>query len=273
MKKTNQNISDDENEEEQFENNIFCEEFKRVSEGKKIINLNKLLKMNVLNETGDFKINLCHIPTLYFLDSDKDGLFTVKDFINLSKIAEEKEKKYKRYEFTSQLQAHFTLMMSKKVCSEQGEAEFVSWIIKLVIGQFPSNLNTINHNSSKININNGNYNSTKNNSNNNVNNTNSNILSESEDDYNPDPSKYVDRTILRTLYDVLNVSTTHGIDFQSFFELMKINSDEIEENSEGNEEFILISVLEFFCRNFIRGFNKLIYDLGFESIIDNDSEG
>ena len=58
---------------------------------------------------------------------------------------------------------------------------------------------------------------------NNVNNTNSNILSESEDDYNPDPSKYVDRSILRTLYDVLNVSTTHGIDFQSFFELMKID--------------------------------------------------
>ena len=268
------NISDDENVEEEFENNIFCEEFKRVSDGKKIINLNKLLKMNVLNETGDFKINLCHIPTLYFLDSNKDGLFTMRDFINLSKIAEEKEKKYKRYEFTSQLQAHFTLMMSKKVCSEQGEAEFVSWIIKLVIGQYPSNLNTINHNSSKININNLNYNSTKNNnSNNNVNNTNSNILSESEDDYNPDPSKYVDRTILRTLYDVLNVSTTHGIDFQSFFELMKINSDELEENSEGNEEFILISVLEYFCRYFIRGFNKLIYDLGFESIIDNESEG
>ena len=268
----NTNLSDDENVEEEFENNIFCEEFKRVSEGKKIINLNKLLKMKVLNETGDFKINLCHIPTLYFLDSNKDGIFTMRDFINLSKIAEEKEKKYKRYEFTSQLQAHFTLMMSKKVCSEQGEAEFVSWIIKLVIGQYPSNSNTINHNSSKNNINNVNYNNTKNNSNNNVNNTNSNILSESEDDYNPDPSKYVDRSILRTLYDVLNVSTTHGIDFQSFFELMKINSDELEENSEGNEEFILISVLEFFCRNFIRGFNKLIYDLGFESIIDNESE-
>ena len=274
MKKTIQstNMSDDENVEEEFENNIFCEEFKRVSNGKKIINLNKLLKMNVLNETGDFKINLCHIPTLYFLDSNKDGLFTMRDFINLSKIAEEKEKKYKRYEFTSQLQAHFTLMMSKKVCSEQGEAEFVSWVIKLVIGKYPTNLNTINHNNSKMNVNSGIFNNTKNNSNNNMNNTNSNILSESEDEYNPDPPKYVDRSILRTLYDVLNVSTTHGIDFQSFFELMKINSDELEENSEGNEQFILISVLEFFCRNFIRGFNKLIYDLGFESIIDNDSE-
>ena len=258
MKKSiqNTNISDDENVEEEFENNIFCEEFKRVSDGKKIINLNKLLKMNVLNETGDFKINLCHIPTLYFLDSNKDGLFTMKDFINLSKIAEEKEKKYKRYEFTSQLQAHFTLLMSKKVCSEQGEAEFVAWLIKLVTGGLPQNPPT----QAKNNIGNGN-------------NTNSNILSESEDDeYNPDPTKYVDRSILRTLYDVLNVSTSHKIDFQSFFELMKINSDELEENSEGNEEFILISVLEFFCRNFIRGFNKLIYDLGFESIIDNDFE-
>ena len=181
MKKLVQNInlSDDENVEEEFENNIFCEEFKRVSNGKKIINLNKLLKMNVLNETGDFKINLCHIPTLYFLDSNKDGLFTMKDFINLSKISEEKEKKYKRDEFTSQLQAHFTLMMSKKVCSEQGEAEFVSWIIKLVIGKYPANLNTINHNNSKMNLNSGNFNNTKNNSNNNVNNTNSNSLSES----------------------------------------------------------------------------------------------
>jgi hypothetical protein len=241
--------------EEEFENNIFYEEFQRVSEGKNTINLKKLLKMDVSNETGDFKINLCHIPTLYFLDSDKDGHFTKKDFINLSKIAEEKEKKYKRYEFTSQLQAHFTLLMSKKVCSEQGEAEFVSWLIKLVTGVLPNNppLEGVKKN----NIGNGN-------------NTNSNILSESEEDeYNPDPSKYVDRSILRTLYDVLNVSTSHKIDFQSFFELMKINSDELEENSEGNEEFVLISVLEFFCKNFIRGFNKLIFDLGLESIIEN----
>ena len=239
--------------EQEFENNIFYEEFQRVSEGKNVINLKKLLKMDVSNETGDFKINLCHIPTLFFLDSDKDGLFTKKDFINLSKISEEKEKKYKRYEFTSQLQAHFTLLMSKKVCSEQGEEEFVSWLIKLVTGGLPPNPPIIGKNNSKNN------------------NTNSNILSESEDDeYNPDPTKYVDRSILRTLYDVLNVSTSHKIDFQSFFELMKINSDELEENSEGNEEFVLISVLEFFCKNFIRGFNKLIFDLGLESIVENE---
>ena len=259
-----QNISleEDSKIDAEFENNIFYEEFQRVSEGKPYINLKKLLKMDVSNETGDFKINLCHIPTLYYLDSDKDGIFTKKDFINLSKISEEKEKKYKRYEFTSQLQAHFTLLMSKKVCSEKGEEEFVSWLIKLVMGgmttpQAPRD----QHKNYNFGVGN------------NANNTNSNILSESEDDeFNPDPSKYVDRSILRTLYDVLNVSTSHKIDFQSFFELMKINSDELEENSEGNEEFVLISVLEFFCKNFIRGFNKLIFDLGLESIIDNETD-
>ena len=112
------NLSNDENVDEEF-NNIFCEEFKRVSNGKKIINLDKLLKMNILNETGDFKINLCLIPTFYFLDSNKDGLFTMKDYKFIKNI-KEKEKKYKIYEFTSQLQTHLTLMMSKKVCSEQG---------------------------------------------------------------------------------------------------------------------------------------------------------
>ena len=253
----NNKISEEELKiDEEFQNNIFYEEFQRVSEGKNIINLKKLLKMDVSNETGDFKINICHIPTLYFLDSNKDGLFTKKDLLNLSKIAEEKEKKYKRYEFTSQLQAHFTLLMSKKVCSEQGEAEFVSWLIKLVTGGLPSSQPAGGEDKNNLG---------------NENNTNSNILSESEDDeYNPDPTKYVDRSILRTLYDVLNVSTSHKIDFQSFFELMKINSDELEENSEGNEEFVLISVLEFFCKNFIRGFNKLIFDLGLDSIVESE---
>ena len=88
------NLSNDENVDEEF-NNIFCEEFKRVSKGKKIINLDKLLKMNILNETGDFKINLYRIPTFYFLDSNKDGLFTMKDFINLSKTQKKKKKNIK----------------------------------------------------------------------------------------------------------------------------------------------------------------------------------
>ena len=72
------------------ENNLFSEEFQRVSNGKEMISLGDILKMSILDDNGDFKINLCHIPTLFYLDSDKDGLFTLKDFSKLSKISEEK---------------------------------------------------------------------------------------------------------------------------------------------------------------------------------------
>ena len=76
------------------------------------------------------------------------------------------------------------------------------------------------------------------------------------------------------LYDVLNVKTTHGIDFQSFFELMKMTSNDMEEIdvSNTNDDYVLVSVLEFFCVNFIRGFSKLILDLGFDTFMENDFE-
>ena len=288
----------DKNNDSYLDNNIFSEEFQRVSNGKEYISLSDILKMSILDDNGDFKINLCHIPTLFFLDSDKDGLFTLNDFSKLSKISEEKEKEYKRYEFSAQLQAYFTLLMWKNVCSDEGEKKFVEWIKKLIYTQNEKkNNNNQNENintNNNININsNNNTLNNNNNSNNNISNiniSNNNILNnkessgnksiqndsninntniESDEDYNPDPSKYIDRNNLRMLYDVLNVKTTHGIDFQSFFELMKIASDDMEEDTSGNDDFVLLSVLDFFCVNFIRGFNKLILDLGFDSF-END---
>ena len=219
--------------------NIFTEEFNRVSGGGDRITLPEVLKMSILDDNGEYKINLCHIPTLFYLDSDKDGKFTQNDFAKLAKISEEKEKEYKRFEFSVQLQAYFTLLMWKKVCSEEGERDFIAWIKKLII------------NNQKVN----------------------DSINESDDDVvNPDPSKYVDRNNLRILYDVLNVKTTHGIDFQSFFELMKITSEDIEDEGGVNEEFVLISILDFFCLNFIRGFSKLILDLGFDSFMETEFE-
>ena len=252
-----QNTQNLNNNQEIIEDNIFTEEFKRVSNNKQKINLTSILKMSVLDDNGEYKINLCHVPTLFFLDEDKDGLFTLKDFSKLSKICEEKEKEYKRYEFSAQIQAYFTLLMWKKVCSEQGERDFVNWIKKLVI--INNNDNNNNNNTSiSISLNNdSNYNNL-----------------ESEEEENPDPNKYIDRQVLMNLYNVLNVSTTHGIDFQSFFELMKMTSNDMEEIdvSNTNDDYVLVSVLEFFCVNFIRGFSKLILDLGFDTFMENDFE-
>ena len=205
----------------------------------------EILKLVYVTFVSKFKYIYHKLATLFFLDSDKDGNFTLSDFSRLSKMSEEKEKQYKRFEFSAQLQAFFTLRMWKQVCSEEGEKEFIAWIKKLIINSSENEIdlhNNTNHNESD------------------------------EESINPDPNRYVDRRDLRLLYDVLNVKTTHGIDFQSFFELMKITSDEMEDESLRNEEFVLITVLDYFCINFIRGFSKLILDLGFESFMESEFE-
>ena len=110
------------------------------------------------------------------------------------------------------------------------EKKFVEWIQKI------KKIDTQNDKKNNIRETSGNK-SLQNVSN--INNTNI----ESDADFNPDPSKYIVRNNLRMIYNVLNVKTTHGIDFQSFFELIKIASDDMEEDTSGNDDFILLSGL------------------------------
>lgn len=98
-------------------------------------------------------------------------------------------------------------------------------------------------------------------------------VNESEEEINPDPFKFIDRNTLRLLYEVLNVKLTHGIDFQSFFDLMQLVSENLgfmEGDPEALEDYLHVNVLDLFCRNFIRGFSKLIVDLGFDNILLDD---
>ncbi len=70
---------------------------------------------------------------MFFLDNNKDGKFTIQKFSHLSEIYLTKEKIYKRYEFRSQLQAHFTLLMwkvliclSSKFVAEKARKSFLN---------------------------------------------------------------------------------------------------------------------------------------------------
>jgi hypothetical protein len=85
-----------------------------------------------------------------------------------------------------------------------------------------------------------------------------------------DPSNYIDKSSLRLLYDILSVKLTHGIDFQSFFDLLQlacIESGLIEQSNYTMDNCIHVDILEVFCKNFIRGFSKLIIDLGFDAVL------
>lgn len=89
---------------------------------------------------------------------------------------------------------------------------------------------------------------------------------EDDDEPNPDPTKYIDRTTLNLLYEILNVKLTHGIGFKTFFDLMQAVSEDMGliDIPDNEEDYVHIDVLEIFCKNFIRGFSKLIVDLGFD---------
>jgi hypothetical protein len=100
-------------------------------------------------------------------------------------------------------------------------------------------------------------------------------VNDSDDYVNPDPSKFIDRHTLKLFYDILNVKLTHGIDFPSFFDLLQLVSTDmklIEEDNESMEDYLHVDVLQNFCKNFIRGFSKLIIDLGFDIFLLDEIE-
>jgi hypothetical protein len=126
------------------------------------------------------------------------------------------------------------------VCSKEGEQIFTNWIKTLLIET------QINQNEN-----------------------------DEDDEENPDPTKYIDRSTLNLLYEVLNVKLTHGINFQSFFDLMQLASEQMglmQNDYESMEDFLHIEVLNIFCKNFIRGFSKLIIDLGFDDMLIDEIE-
>ncbi len=102
--------------------------------------------------------------------------------------------------------------------------------------------------------------------------TQSENLDDSDSEMNPDPNKYVDRYTLRYFYDILNVKLTYGTDFQSFYDLLKVVSEDMSQLNESQDDFVIVDVLDIFCENFLKGFNKLILELGFDVVSDEICE-
>ena len=93
-------------------------------------------------------------------------------------------------------------------------------------------------------------------------------------DLNPDPKYYIDRHTLHLLYEICSIKLTQGLDFQSFFDILQVASESLELNEyniDSIDDYLHIKVIDIFCKNFIRGFSKLIIDLGFENFLFEES--
>lgn len=80
----------------------------RVDKGRDFLILAEVLQMKLPEEIS---VSFYHIGTLFCLDSDKDGRFTLQDLENYASFCHEKQKHYKPHEVQSMLQGACTFSM------------------------------------------------------------------------------------------------------------------------------------------------------------------
>lgn len=82
----------------------------------------------------DYIFNFHHLGTLFCLDNNKDGRFSLEDLLAFSEEALSTIKKVsKQHESNAQLQAHCTLKLWTAVCGDEAkEADFEAWLSRLL---------------------------------------------------------------------------------------------------------------------------------------------
>ena len=124
------------------------------------------------------------------------------------------------------MQAHCTLQMWHEICGTQvKEDDFVAWLSRL----FKENGGFLNQDGQDI--------------------------------------DFVPQDTVKLLYEVLHVRETHNIEFQSYLALMQQAGEEMGMMNvldEEQDDFVALPVLRTFAQNFLKGFSRLMTEIGFE---------
>ena len=115
---------------------LISSEFERVKTEQQRDYL-KLSEVLQIKAPEDISINFYHIGTLFRLDEDKDGRFTLQDLENYAKFCDSKQKEYKPHELQSMLQGVCTLIMWQSVCTDEGQNDFEAWIGRILYENEP----------------------------------------------------------------------------------------------------------------------------------------
>lgn len=97
------------------------------SQSRQTLSLRELLSFSQLDLV---RFDLSHIPLLYLLDGDKDGLFSIHDLLNLGYYygSINHMTNYKAHECASIIQAYSTGMLA----FDDDAAPFIRWFVKLL---------------------------------------------------------------------------------------------------------------------------------------------
>ena len=202
-------------------------EFQRILGDKErdYLHLSEVLQIKPPEE---ITLSFYHIGTLFVIDDDKDGRFSLVELEKFARFCLRKQKDYKQHEAHSMLQAACTLQMWLSVSKKQGDEEqegendFVAWVGKL--------------------------------------------LYEDENVSYFEDKPFVRSDTLLHLFELLNVKTTHGIDFQMFFDLLQQAAEEqgmMSIELQDMDDYVPLLICQQFAGHFITGFARLMHQLGF----------
>lgn len=173
----------------------------------------------------DFNFQFSHLGNLFCLDQNKDGRFCLEDAENFARMMARNFKKYKQHEMQNQLQGFCSLQMWSQVCGDEAkEADFVAWLQRLL------------------------------------------YENQSVKYFEANPEiPFLRAETIKCLYEMLNMRQTHNIEFQVFLSLLQKTAEEKElmTQEEEMDDFVPLPVITNFAEHFIRGFGKLMSELGF----------
>lgn len=181
-----------------------------------------------LQSQEDHPFSFAHIGNLFILDEDKDGRVTLEEILNFCFFIIKNLKNAKTYEFQSQLQAYTTLEMWQVIKNNEGENDMVAWIGRL-------------------------------------------LYENEEVSYfdNKSSVAFIKVDTVKLLYEVFNLKVMNGMNVQRFFHLLQLVGEELglmALECEELDDYVPLVICQDFSREFLKGFSKLMKEIGFDGI-------
>lgn len=105
-------------------------------------------------------------------------------------------------------------------------------------------------------------------------------LEESENNINENKIRFISKPIMQLFYDIFNIKQFHNTSFEMFYDLLTKCVDEVEVSDISkkikykkliifldNQGSIPLEVIELFSTQYIRGFSKMILDIGYDEYL------
>jgi hypothetical protein len=241
-------------------------------------------------------IDLTHLGSLFVLDRNHDGRFYYEDFIAFAALCKAKDEAFRRDGIRSNIRAYCTMRMWCIVSQIDGVRKFVQWydadrssrstadcLADWIDRSMPTTRfgrlfceNTMSEKATRT--------------------------------FNELPRlTFVSYDTVKTMHQILNIRESYGLTFQDFFALCRKASQEqvccctsmaishnlsnlrlslcvcvsvsvsvivsqhpelLRSENEQLEEYVLLSVVEVFAREFIQGFVNLMLELGYDAAMD-----